>query len=115
MKDIKSDQKKEKHTGEYWVNRAKEFGEKCVAIQQDPKLSADQKLEKQKAICNEVAKEIKADGVLKEEEKQSMIESIQEYMSGWSTIYDALHPKEEKSKNTSQKHTSSGTKEKQKK
>ena len=55
MKGAKSSQEKGKRSAEDWVEVARHFGEKCVAIQQDKNLTLDQKLEKQKTLSNEMA------------------------------------------------------------
>lgn len=97
MKSAKTAQEKAKRSAEDWVGVAREFGEKCQAIQHDPKLDLDQKLEKQKALGQQMGKEIQADPNLKKEEKQLMIASINNYMDEWSKMHDLMKKVPEKS------------------
>lgn len=89
MKSAKT-QEKAKRSAEDWVTVAREFGEKCQAIQHDPKLSLDEKLEKQKILGQQMGKEIEGDTHLKKEEKQLMIASINNYMDEWSKMHDLM-------------------------
>lgn len=66
---------------------------KCLAVQRDSKLSVDQKLEKQKMLSDEIAKEVKADSRLKESDKKGMLDSIQNYMNDWTTMHDLIYEK----------------------
>ncbi len=91
MKEGKSSQEKLKRSAEDWVAIARNFGEKCVEIQKESTLNIDQKLEKQKALGKEMAKEIQADPHLKDEDKQQMIHSINNYMDEWKTMHDVIH------------------------
>lgn len=88
MKEKHSDQGKTKHNGEDWMSIARSFGEECVKIQQDSKLSIDQKLEKQKTLSNRMIKEIEVSSDLSNDDKQQMIESIHHYMHEWKTMHD---------------------------
>ena len=97
MKSAKTAQEKAKRCAEDWVGVAREFGEKCQAIQHDPKLDLDQKLEKQKALGQQMGKEIEADPNLKKEEKHLMIASINNYMDEWSKMHDLMKKVPEKS------------------
>lgn len=90
MKEAKAGQEKAKRSAEQWVVIAREFGEKCVKIQQDPKLSIDDKLKKQRALGTEMAKEIQADAHLKESDKQEMVTSIHNYMDEWESLHDLI-------------------------
>ena len=90
MKGAKSDQEKAARSAEDWVAVAKEFGDKCQAIQSDAKLSVDQKLERQRVLAEKMSKEIEADQHLKKEEKKLMFVSIESYMKEWSKIYDMM-------------------------
>lgn len=80
----------EKRSAEKWVEIARTFGEKCVEIQHDPKLSIDQKLEKQKSLGKEMAQEIQADTYLADEHKHNMIKSIQSYLDDWTKMHDMI-------------------------
>ncbi len=90
MKSTKQDSDKSKHTAEGWVEVARTFGEKCQAIQRDSKLSMDDKLEKQKILGKEMAKEIQNDPNLKPEEKKLMEASIKNYMDEWTKMFDLI-------------------------
>ncbi len=90
MKGIKTNQEQNKRSAENWVDIARKFGEKCVAIQHDQQLSADQKLQKQKSLSEEMAKEIQNDLHLSEEDKTTMLNSITSYIEDWSKMHDAL-------------------------
>jgi hypothetical protein len=92
-----SNQKNEKHNAEYWVTQARAFGEKCLGIQQDHKLTEQQKLEKQRAFSKELAKEIENDEKLSSKDKKQMLSSIGEYLKEWQEIY--LLVKENREKN----------------
>lgn len=91
MKETKLDAKKNKTTAEVWVSRAKVFGEKCIAIQQDSKLSTQQKLSKQQELSNELTQEVQSDPHLKNEDKKRMLESIKNYMDDWRKIHDRIN------------------------
>jgi hypothetical protein len=90
MEGINSNQEKPKRNAEDWVSIARDFGEKCVEIQKDSQLSIDQKLEKQRVVGNEMAKEIQADSHLKDEDKRQMIDSINNYMDEWKVMHDLI-------------------------
>jgi hypothetical protein len=90
MKAEKSSQGQNQTNAEHWVEIARKFGEKCVAIQQDVKLSLDQKLEKQKSLSKEMIKEIESDSHLKHEDKAIMLKSINSYIDDWSKMHDML-------------------------
>lgn len=90
MKSEKTTHDKSKRNAEDWVEVARVFGEKCQAIQHDPKLNLDQKLEKQKALGVQMGKEIEADTGLKKEEKKLMVASINNYMDEWSKMHDLM-------------------------
>lgn len=77
-------------SAEDWVQVARQFGEDCVKIQQDSKLSLDQKLEKQKVLGNKMAKEIETDPHLNKDDKRQMVESIRSYMHEWETMHDII-------------------------
>jgi hypothetical protein len=98
MKAEKSSHEQNQTNAEHWVEVARKFGEKCVAVQQDAKLSLDQKLEKQKSLSKEMIKEIQKDSHLKDEEKATMIKSIDSYINDWSKMHDILQnvPQEQK-------------------
>jgi len=87
MKNTKTESKR---SAEDWVTVAREFGEKCQAIQHDSKLDIDQKLEKQKELCKEMGKEIESDANLKSEEKKMMLASITNYMDEWMKMHDLM-------------------------
>lgn len=89
-------QDKGKRSAEDWVNVAREFGQKCQAIQHDKKLSMDQKLEKQGVLSKELSKEIQNDPHLKSEEKKTMIDSITGYMDDWTKMHDLIKDAYEK-------------------
>lgn len=110
MKEAKSDLKQEKHSAEFWVSRAKAFGEKCVAIQHDPKLSTDQKLDKQRALSNEISKEVQNDSNLKAEDKKRMLESIKTYLADWQKIYDSMQKDEANQQKAPKKQSSTAKK-----
>lgn len=78
------------HVAEDWVKIAKEFGDKCQAVQRDTKLSMDQKLEKQNALSKELAKQIQNDSQLKPEDKKSMVESLNKYNEDWTQMHNLL-------------------------
>jgi gas vesicle protein len=78
--------KKSKHSAREWVKMAKEFGDECIAIQRDSKLSPTQKWEKQQALSNQLVKEIKEDSHLTESEKRKMKDSIKDYMDDWKEL-----------------------------
>lgn len=107
MKEAKSDLKQEKHNAEFWVNRAKAFGEKCVAIQQDPKLSNEQKLDKQRALSNEIAKEVQNDTNLKAEDKKKMLDSIKNYLNDWQKIHKSIQEDEANQQKQTKKQSTS--------
>lgn len=88
MKGEKSNQEEAKRSAEDWVSVARNFGEECVKIQHDPKLSIDQKLEKQKVLSNKMTKEIEADPHLSADDKRQMIDSIHNYMDEWKIMHD---------------------------
>jgi hypothetical protein len=90
MKGAKSSQTKEKRSAENWVDIARTFGEKCVAIQHDSKLDIEQKLEKQKSLAKEMAKDIQEDPYLTVEDKRIMINSIKDYIDDWTKMHDIL-------------------------
>jgi transposase len=90
MKEAKLSQGKVKRNAEDWVKIARKFGEECVAIQHDPKLNVDKKLEKQRVLGNDMAKEIESDPYLKKEDKKQMIASINNYMDEWETVHDLI-------------------------
>jgi len=90
MEKIKSTQEKEKRSAEEWVLVARSFGETCVEIQKDPKLTVDQKFEKQKVLSENIVKKIKHDFHLEEEAKNQMIESINNYMNQWQSIDNVI-------------------------
>ena len=81
---------KTKRSVDEWVKVAKEFGDKCQAIQHDQKLSVDQKLQKQEALSKEILKEIENDPHLKSDEKKTMKESVNFYMEDWSEMHDLM-------------------------
>lgn len=105
MKDDKLGHKNEEaHNAEFWVTRARTFGEKCVAIQQDHKLSLDQKMEKQKQIGKELSKEIQSDFRLGEKDKERMQHSIDNYLHNWETLHRTfLEATQQKSGDSSKK------------
>lgn len=87
---------------EEWVSVARKFGEDCVSIQHDTKLTIDQKLAKQKELGDKMAKEINLDTHLTAEDKRQMIASIQSYMHEWQSMHDMVQQgtnKERTSKN----------------
>ncbi len=90
MKSAKAGQKKAKRRAEDWVAVARSFGEKCIAVQHDSNLSADQKLEKQKVLCKEMTQEIQGDSDLKDDDKKRMVDSIKNYMDDWEKMHHAL-------------------------
>lgn len=90
MKGAKQGQQKAKRNAEDWVDVAREFGEKCQAVQRDSKLSMDQKLEKQKVLGEKMAKEIKDDPDLKPEEKKLMVLSITNYLEEWTKMHELI-------------------------
>lgn len=90
MKDEKSSQKNIKRNAENWVEIARKFGEKCVAIQHDIKLTLDQKLEKQQSLSKEMIKEIHNDPYLKSEDKTVMEKSINSYIEDWTKMHNIL-------------------------
>jgi hypothetical protein len=90
MKDTKSSQVKGKRSAEDWVDIARVFGEKCLDIQHNSKLSLEQKLEKQRVLSEEMAKEIQNDPHLQNEDKTTMINSIKNYMDDWTKIHETL-------------------------
>lgn len=96
MKDEKSNSEKSFRSAEDWVSVARKFGEDCVSIQHDTKLTIDQKLEKQKALGDKMAKEINLDANLPKEDKHQMIESIQSYMHEWQSMHDMSQQSESK-------------------
>lgn len=75
---------------EDWVKNAKEFGDKCQAIQRDGKLSMDQKLEKQNALSKELSMRIQKDSHLKPEEKKEMVDSLKKYNEDWLKMHNLL-------------------------
>jgi hypothetical protein len=79
-----------KRTAEEWVTVAREFGEKCQAIQHDAKLGVDEKLDKQKELCSAMIKQIESDPNLKSEEKAMMTSSITNYMEEWVKMHDLI-------------------------
>lgn len=89
MKDVKLEEKS-KTNAEKWVEVARIFGEKCMAIQNDPKLNANQKLEKQKSLSTEMAKEIQEDKHLNSEDKKMMLTSIKNYQDEWKKMNDFI-------------------------
>lgn len=91
MKKSRSSREKGKRSAEDWVLIAKQFGEECLVIQKDSKISHDEKWEKQNVLAKKMASEIKNDGYLKEEDKRQMIDSINNYMDEWKVLYDTLH------------------------
>lgn len=90
MKGTKSHPEKVKHSAEDWVLIARKFGEECVKIQQDSKLSLDKKLEKQRILGDEMVKTIKQDAYLTEEDKSQMVKSIHNYIEEWKAVHDVL-------------------------
>lgn len=88
MKNTKTNKKREKRSAEEWVLIARHFGEECVKIQRDSNISHDQKLEKQRALSQKMAKEIQEDEYLSESDKRQMIKSIENYMEEWKVIHD---------------------------
>lgn len=90
MKNAKPNQGKENNAAEEWINAAKEFGDKCLAIQRDSKLSNEQKLNKQKELCQTMLKQIEADSSLSSEDKKKMTNSINRYIQDWSKMYNIL-------------------------
>lgn len=90
MKSEKTAQAKGKRTAEEWVAVAREFGEKCQVIQKDAKLNEDQKLDKQKHLAEQLAKEIKEDTHLNKEDREKMLNSIKNYMTDWEKIYGVI-------------------------
>jgi hypothetical protein len=91
-----SNQKNEKLEAEYWVVQARSFGEKCLGIQQDHKLTEQQKLEKQRAFSKELAKDIENDNKLSAKDKKQMLESISNYLKEWQDIYQLVQENREK-------------------
>lgn len=83
---MKESKGKTKRTSEEWVSVAKDFGEKYNKIQQDPKLSMDQKLEKQTALVKQVIVEIENDTFVSNEAKKKMLKSIESYIEGSATM-----------------------------
>jgi hypothetical protein len=79
-----------KRSAEDWVSIARKFGEDCVEIQRNSELSVDQKLEKQRALANKMAKEVEKDTHLAEKDKHQMVTSIHNYMDEWETLYKAF-------------------------
>lgn len=95
MKDSKNKQDLKKTNAEKWVEVAKEFGEKCVDIQRDSKLTLDQKLAKQKSLSQEMTKQIQNDTHLEENDKKVMIESIDSYLKDWTKLHDTIQNNQE--------------------
>ena len=75
MKGEKSNPGQPMRSAEEWVSVARKFGEECVKIQHDTKLTIDQKLAQQKALGDKMAKEINLDAHLPAEDKHQMIEN----------------------------------------
>ena len=107
MKGAKQDSDKSKRSAEDWVDVARKFGEKCQTIQRDANLSMDEKLEKQKLLSKEMAKEIHDDPNLKPEEKKLMEASIKNYIDEWTKMFDLI-----KKTATDKKSTAADTKKK---
>ena len=98
MKGEQSAQDKAKRSAEDWVAIARKFGEECVKIQHDAKLSIDQKLEQRKALGDKIIQDIKEDLHLAEEDKRQMLDSIQNYMHEWQAMHDLIQQEESSSK-----------------
>lgn len=90
MKNAKSGPETVGRSAEDWVQVAKQFGEKCVVIQKDAKISHEEKLKRQDVLAKEMEKEIHGDTHLKEVDKKQMLQSIHSYMDEWKTIHHAL-------------------------
>ena len=80
-----------KHDAEFWVKKAKEFGDKCLEIQNNSKLDFEAQLKEQKHLSEQFKKEIQSDSSLKEEDKKQMISSLESYLSEWQKMHQSLH------------------------
>ncbi len=84
------EKKKDKKSAEDWVAIARKFGEDCVKIQQEKSLNIHEKLEKQKAISEKMAKQISSDPHLSDEDKKQMIQSIHSYLDECKAMNETL-------------------------
>ena len=90
MKKNASSTERKQRSVEDWVDIAKDFGDKCLAIQRDEQLHLNEKLNRQKELGAQLFREVQEDAYLTEKEKSAMLAAIQRYFDGTWKVYERL-------------------------
>ena len=93
-----SQEKSSKRSAEDWLQVAKDFGAKCLKVQQDATLDIDQIFNKLQTLSNDMIKEIKEDKYLEKRDKDQMISSIHTYMEERKEMHDVIKNSNKKGK-----------------